>query len=96
MTADNPGVWFTSLGEEVTEDFEGFAAADCNVGTGPGQEPEMTCGIDFVNQAFTCIAPDDEVPAILGAASIPPETPSVEGTCPNDDGQYVNEILCIE
>ena len=94
VTVARPGVWLDSDDEETSEEFEGFEAAECEVGNGPGQEPEMTCGVNLAIQTFSCLTPEEEVSALLGEPSIPPVTPPPVGTCPGG-GVYVNEELCV-
>ena len=98
VTADNPGVWFTSGGVEVSEDVGGFAAADCVVGTGPGEASEVTCGVNLFLEQFTCLAPDEPKAAIIGGTPIPPPTAPPQASCPDDgrDWLYINHDLCIE
>ena len=98
VTAENPGVWITASGEVTTEGVGTFNAATCDVGTGPGEEPVMTCGVNLSEQEFTCLTPDEPVRALLGAPSEPDVPPPPEGSCPEDGGvwTYINEDLCVQ
>jgi hypothetical protein len=104
VTVAQPGVWITSTGEVTTEDTEPFASATCEVGSGPNEAEEMTCGVNFFLREFTCLGVEDPVPALLGAPSIPAPTTTLTtttsattttavssptGSCPDDGGEWL-------
>ena len=83
VTPEDPTLWVDSAGVPAPEGpFDGFTAAECDFADYAEEDPDiMTCGIDLAEQIFTCLLPDDELPAILGSPSIPPPTVSPPPSC---------------
>ena len=103
ITPEDPTNWLDADAEPASEEIEGFEAADCSFEDFGDDAPDiMTCGVDLSLQAFTCLLPTDELPALLGSPSIPAPTaspPAPAGSCPLADEDpnwvYLDEDSCI-